>query len=143
MGPGGCRSSRPITVRMGAKRVLEGSARQPSRRKADRDIKAAEPLESMDKAGNQSIEGAPSSGRDRCAIAQKLGIPRRNLPAPRPQRRIALLQRAVIASPLGAEPRFHVEHKPVQPSSPALWSLIHELVDLRIDSLHGEDARKF
>ncbi len=66
--------------------------------------------------------------------------PRR--PPPRPEGGIALLQGALIASPVLEELWFHVEHAPVQVPAPLLRPLLDQPVNLRVDCLNGKDRRQ-
>ena len=72
----------------------------------------------------------------------ELPVPGRYLAYPRPQRRVALLQRAVVPGPVIAKVWFHVEHKPVEPPSATFRTLIDELVDLGVDCLNWQDTRE-
>src|SRR5438067_13246623 len=73
--------------------------------------------------------------RDRLPEASQLGIPGARLSRVEPERRVALLQCATVAHPLIDEPRFHVEHAPVHPSSSPVSPFLHEAMRAWLDHL--------
>ena len=58
------------------------------------------------------------------------------------ERRIALLEYLLIALPMANEGLLHVEHSPIQESAPPARTFLDQMMDLRIDNLHGQEERQ-
>ena len=89
---------------------------------------------------SQALEDPLARLGDRLALRDQLFVPAFDGDRPAPERGVPLLQRPVVPRPVESKGWFHVEHQPVQPASAPLGALVDELVDLRIDGLHGDDA---
>jgi len=136
----GGRASSSVSLCVCLQSIFEGRARQPAGREPYRHVQAAEAFKSLCEARDQAFQRSlPSFGYGH-PVLHELTIPSRDLAVACTQRGVALLQSAVVASPMQTKGWFHVEHQPVEPASPPFWTLINELVNLGIDCLDGKHA---
>src|SRR5882762_734173 len=90
------------------------------------------------KLSQEATAGLP----DHLAQASELGIPDTRLTALELECRVALLERAGVAHPRVPEMRFHVEHRPVHPTTSPVSAFLHELVHAGLNDLDGKGVRE-